>query len=105
MKTQPRTGTKAKRTADSVLDARSWVNSWMVLKAKSVLKEMGPGQVLEVICSDPQAMEILPQTLGGLGCEIINVSRSAETCRIFIRRSVPTGGSVAAGTLKEGETR
>lgn len=104
MQIEPTTNAMAERPADRVLDARPWVNSWLVLKAKSVLKEMRPGQVLEVICSDPQATEILPQNLWGVGGEIVRVSRSAEACRVFIRRSEEVRGrELGRGGLDPGD--
>ena len=52
-----------KNKSDRVLDLRGWSCPWCILKAKSLLKRMSAGQILEVLITDPEAQVNFPLIL------------------------------------------
>lgn len=72
--------------ADRVLDVRGWRCPWVVLKAKSQLKQMWPGEVLEVLSTDPAVRENFRAVLKTGPDRIVQVQKDAGCLRLFIRR-------------------
>ena len=73
-------------TVDQTLDARGSSFPWCCLKAMSMLKKMKPGQVLEVLGTDPLTLEDLPLVLQQSKDELIKVNRGKKFFRLFLRR-------------------
>ena len=71
---------------EQVLDARGSSFPWCCLKAMSMLKKMKPGQVLEVLGTDPLTLEDLPLVLQQSKDELIKVNRGKKFFRLFLRR-------------------
>jgi len=74
------------KQADRNLDLRGWSCLWCILKAKSWLRQMNPGQVLEVLSTDPQVRKDFPQVLEKSQDRVIKVEKRKEYFRLLIRR-------------------
>lgn len=74
---------------DKTLDARKWYWPWNILKAKSLLKEMKPGDILQVIVSGPRDMETFVDVLEKSGYELSEVIREIDDYRLFIKCAHP----------------
>ena len=72
--------------ADKVLDVRGFSCPWCILKAKSELNLMEPGQILEVLVTDPAALVDIPSVLGRGGHYLIQITEQAEFFRLSVRR-------------------
>jgi tRNA 2-thiouridine synthesizing protein A len=75
-----------KSEADKIIDLRGVSCPWSILKAKSQLIAMKPGEVLEVLASDPLMFEDFPKVLGQSGHQLIQIIDKAEHARIHVRR-------------------
>ena len=75
---------------DRLLDARGWNCSWSILKVKSLLKEMRPGQILEVRSNDPLIMEDLPSTLALNGDQVVQVGLKPGYISLYVQKMVET---------------
>lgn len=73
-------------TVDQVLDARGSSFPWCCLKAMSMLRKMKPGEVLEVLGTDPLTLEDLPLILQQSEDELITVSKDKNFFRLYLRR-------------------
>ena len=71
---------------DRVLDARGCSCSWCCLKALSLLKVLEPGQILEVLGTDPLTLKDLPHILEQSGDRLIEVDKQTDYFRMFLRR-------------------
>lgn len=71
---------------DKVLDVRGWRCPWIALKAKSQLRQMQTGEILEVISTDEQVQENFGFILKRGGDRILSVESDADCHRLFIRR-------------------
>ena len=74
------------KKAHEILDLRGWSCPWCLLKAKSWLRRMSPGQVLEILSTDPQVRKDLPQVLEKSRDRVISVEKRKEYFRLLIRR-------------------
>jgi tRNA 2-thiouridine synthesizing protein A len=72
--------------ADKVLDVRGFSCPWCILKAKSELNIMQPGQVLEVLVTDPMMLVDFPNVLGKSGHQLIHINEQPDFSRIYVRR-------------------
>ncbi|MBW1707711.1 MAG: sulfurtransferase TusA family protein [Deltaproteobacteria bacterium] len=72
--------------SDKVLDLRGWSCPWCIVKAKSWLRRMGPGEILEVISTDPEVQKNFPQVLETGRDEVIRVEQHKKYYRLLIRR-------------------
>ena len=72
--------------ADKVLDVRGWSCPWCILKAKSELNLMEPGQILEVLVTDPAALVDIPNVMGRSGHYLIQTNEQSEFARLYVRR-------------------
>ncbi|MBW1797613.1 MAG: sulfurtransferase TusA family protein [Deltaproteobacteria bacterium] len=71
---------------DKVLDLRGWSCPWCIVKAKSWLRQMSPGQVLEVISTDPEVQKNFPQVLERGRDRLISVEQHEDYYRLLIQR-------------------
>lgn len=74
-----------KMKADRVLDARGWSCTWCCLKAMNLLKLLKPGQVLEVLGTDPLTLEDLPRILERTGNQLIGMDKQPDCFRLYLR--------------------
>jgi tRNA 2-thiouridine synthesizing protein A len=72
--------------SDRVLDLRGWSCPWCIVKAKSWLRRMVSGEVLEVISTDPELQKNFPQVLESGGDQVIRVERHKKYYRILVQR-------------------
>ena len=77
---------KRKGEADKVIDLRGMSCPWSILKAKSQLIAMDPGEVLEVLSTDPMMFKDFPKVLGKNGHQLIQIINKPECTRLYVRR-------------------
>jgi TusA-related sulfurtransferase len=87
-----------KAKVDKILDVRGWSCTWSILKAKSELKQMKPGQVLEVLVTDALTLKDLPPILRESEDEVIRVDEGPEFFSLYVRK----GNSTTARNLSGG---
>jgi tRNA 2-thiouridine synthesizing protein A len=75
-----------KDKANKVIDLRGMSCSWSILKAKSQLSAMDPGEVLEVLSTDPMMCKDFPKVLGQSGHQLIRIIDKQEYTRLYVRR-------------------
>ena len=72
--------------AEKFLDATGLSCPLPVLKARRVLRDMAPGQTLEVLATDPGALEDFPLFCKSAGHELLDVSIiEGDVCRFVIK--------------------
>lgn len=71
---------------DRVLDLRGWSCTWCIVKAKSWLNRMEPGQILEVLGTDSETLKNFPSILRNGKDRIIEVKQYPDHHRLLIRR-------------------
>ena len=71
---------------DQVLDLRGSSFPYCCLKAMSMLRKMKPGEVLEVLGTDPLTLEDLPLVLQESEDELIKVDKDKNFFRLYLRR-------------------
>ena len=84
--------------ADKVLDVRGWSCPWCILKAKSELNLMQPGEVLEVLVTDPMTLVDFPNVLGKSGDQLMQINEQPDFSRIYIRRGDKARSSGICGS-------
>jgi tRNA 2-thiouridine synthesizing protein A len=72
--------------ADQVLDTKGLNCPMPVLKTKKSLDAIKPGQVLEVITTDPGSKSDIPALLKRLGHELLNTEEAGGTISFFIKK-------------------
>ncbi len=65
---------------------RGWSCPWCIVKAKSWLRQMSPGQVLKVISTDPEAQINFPRVLERCQDRLISVEQHEDYYHLFIQR-------------------
>jgi tRNA 2-thiouridine synthesizing protein A len=80
---------------DRILDVRGCSCPWCCLKAMSILKLLKPGQILEVLGTDPLTLKDLPHILEQRGDKLIGVDKQPGFFRMFLRR----GGDIESALL------
>ena len=78
--------------ANRVLDARGWGFEWCCLKSMSMLRALKSGQILEVLCTDPLALEDLPRILDRTDNQLIRVEKHPDYFRLYLRRGPAAEG-------------
>lgn len=63
---------------DHVLDARRLICPLPVIRTQNLVSELSPGEVLEVICTDPGALVDIPAWCRVHGHELISADRRGE---------------------------
>jgi tRNA 2-thiouridine synthesizing protein A len=71
---------------DRILDLRGWTCPWCIVKTKSWLKRMNPGEILEVISTDPEVQKNFPHVLERSPDQVIRVEQKKDYFRLLIRR-------------------
>ncbi len=71
---------------DRVLDLRGWSCPWCIVKAKSWLRSMKPGQILEMLTTDPETLKNFPSILRSGNDRIIEIKHYPDYHRLLIRR-------------------
>jgi tRNA 2-thiouridine synthesizing protein A len=71
---------------NKVIDLRGVSCPWSILKAKSQLTTMEPGEVLEVLSGDPMLIKDFPKVLGERGHQLIKIKDKHEFSRLYVRR-------------------
>ena len=77
---------KSSGEADKIIDLRGMSCPWSILKAKSQLIAMDPGEVLEVLSTDPMMSEDFPKVLGQRGHQLIQVIDQPEYSKLYVMR-------------------
>ncbi|MFO7985355.1 MAG: sulfurtransferase TusA family protein [Desulfatiglandaceae bacterium] len=72
--------------ANRILDVRGWRCPWILLKAKSQLKQMKPGEILEVRSTDSEVGENFRTVLKTGGDQIVLIEKVSGYFRLFIQR-------------------
>ena len=75
-----------KSEADKVIDLRGVSCPWSLLKAKSQLTTMEPGEVLEVLFTDPLMFADFPKVLDQSGHHLIEINQQPGFSRLFVRK-------------------
>lgn len=75
-----------KAEVTKVIDLRGMGCPWAILKAKSQLITMEPGEVLEVLSEDPMMIKDFPKVLGKRGHQLIQIKDKLEFSHLFVRR-------------------
>jgi tRNA 2-thiouridine synthesizing protein A len=94
--------------ADKVLDVRGWSGPWVILKAKSELNLMEPGQVLEVLVTDPMTLVDFPNVFGQSNHQLIHINEASGFTRLYVRRGYTDKSSelaTARGGVTENQTK
>ena len=77
---------ESKGEADKIIDLRGMSCPWSILKAKSQLIAMDPGQILEVLSTDHMMSEDFPKVLGQRGHQLIQIIDQPEYSRLYVLR-------------------
>jgi len=88
-----RKGAMGETVSEKALDLRGWSCPWCILKAKSRLRTMKPGQTLELLCTDLSIQKNLPSVLKGTGDRIVQWEQHADYVNVVIRRGCDKTGS------------
>ena len=94
--------------ADKVIDLRGMSCPWSILKAKSQLTIMEPGEVLEVLFTDPLMFADFHKVLDQSGHHLLNINEQQGYSRLYVRRGQKEKNSKAAGCqtgIDENETK
>jgi tRNA 2-thiouridine synthesizing protein A len=84
-----------KAEVNKVIDLRGMSCPWSILKAKSQLITMEPGEVLEVLCTDPLTLKDFPAVLKETDYKVLRVDEGPEFFSLYVRK----GNSRAAKSL------
>jgi len=74
------------RHADKVLDLRGWSCPLCILKAKSWLTRMDPGQILDVLSTDPNVLKNFPLVLERTGDRVLRMDQADDHFQIRVLR-------------------
>ncbi len=72
--------------ADRVIDLRGVSCPWSILKAKSQLTLLEPGEVLKVLVTDPKMLVDLPRVLGQKGHQLMEIQKRSGFSQLYVRR-------------------
>ena len=76
----------ADTTPDEVLDCTGMACPLPVVKTSQAIKKMGPGQVLELLATDPGVEPDIKAWSRRTGNELVGISQEADVFRVLIRR-------------------
>ncbi len=74
-------------TADEVLDCRGLACPLPVVKTSQAIKKIEPGQVLELLATDPGVEPDMQAWSRRTGNELLGISKDADVFHIIIRRA------------------
>jgi len=72
--------------ADKTLDVRAFMCPMPIIKTKKAIEQMEPGQVLEILASDPGAKEDFPAWCKQTGHELLEIIEGGDVIKIYIRK-------------------
>ena len=72
--------------ADQVLDCRGLACPLPVVKTAQAIKNLSPGQVLELLATDPGVEPDMRAWSSRTGNELLGISKQADVFHILIRR-------------------
>ncbi|MBI5187970.1 MAG: sulfurtransferase TusA family protein [Nitrospirae bacterium] len=72
--------------ADVILDTKGLNCPMPVLKTKKAIDSLQPGQILEVITTDPGAKADIPALLRRLGHELVDLKEDGGAFFFFIKK-------------------
>jgi tRNA 2-thiouridine synthesizing protein A len=72
--------------ADEVLDCTGMACPLPVVKTSQAIKKLGPGQVLELLATDPGVEPDMQAWSRRTGNELLSISKEADVFHILIRR-------------------
>jgi tRNA 2-thiouridine synthesizing protein A len=97
---------KKRTEADKIIDLRGVSCPWSILKAKSQLGIMEPGEVLEVLASDPLMFEDFPRVLGQSGHYVVEINLQPGNSRLYVKRGQKEESSdIVCCTTYDSETK
>jgi len=73
--------------ADKTLDCVGLFCPLPIVRMRDALRQMGPGQVLQVISDDPGAPADVERWAAHAGHELLTISREDTIVRFFLRKS------------------
>ena len=73
-------------TPDEVLDCTGMACPIPVVKTSAAIKKIGPGQVLELLATDPGVEQDMKAWSRRTGNELVRISREADVFHVLIRR-------------------
>jgi tRNA 2-thiouridine synthesizing protein A len=97
-----------KGKVNKAIDLRGMSCPWSILKAKSQLNAMDPGEVLEVLSTDPMMFEDFPKVLDQSGHHLVEINKHPGFSRLYVRRGQKEKNNKAAGCqtgIDESETK
>ncbi len=83
---EPTRSPRAEKDPDLRLDARQFSAAWSILKLGPMLRSLEPGQVLELLGTDPKLLDDLPRVLQKSGALVLRVEQRSDHCRFLISR-------------------
>ena len=73
--------------ADQVLDCTGMACPLPVVKTSQAIKKIEPGQVLELLATDPGVEPDMKAWCGRTGNELLGIGREADVFHVLIRRA------------------
>ena len=80
--------TRSDITVAETLDCSGLLCPLPVYKAALVLNQLGPGQVLELVTTDPGALEDIPAMARQRGDAVLDVVQEGRTQRFLVEKGV-----------------
>ena len=80
------TASQAEITADRSLDCSGLICPLPAYKAALALKGLAPGEILELICTDPASLEDIPALARQGGHELLRSADEDGSQRFWLRR-------------------
>ena len=72
--------------ADKIIDLRGVSSPWSILKAKSQLIAMAPGEILEVLANESFMYENFAKIIGRSEHRLIDTNRQSGFVRLYVKR-------------------
>lgn len=94
---------KKKGEASKVIDLRGVSCPWSILKAKSQLITMEPGEVLEVLCTDSLTLKDFPAVLKETDYKVIRIDEGPEFFSLYVRKGKPRAAGNLSGSQRDVE--
>jgi tRNA 2-thiouridine synthesizing protein A len=73
-------------TADQVLDCTGMACPLPVVKTSQAIKKIEPGQVLELLATDPGVEPDMKAWSGRTGNDLLGISKNGDVFHVLIRR-------------------
>jgi len=73
--------------ADQVLDCTGMACPLPVVKTSQAIKKIDPGQVLELLATDPGVEPDMKAWTGRTGNELVSIGKQGEVFHVLIRRA------------------